>query len=338
MASVVVGVAAMTDVAVGATELAGVDAGVDAMRGVAVGVTDMAGVDVGVDAMTGVDVGVAATTDVAVGVTDTAGVDIGVAAMTGVDVGVAEMTGMDVGVAATKGVAVGEAAMPGVAVGVAEMTGEDVGALAGDEQARDASTSASSMAVAYLMVSAPRFSDYTVLKQCHRSERASSRDHLNPRIHPTGVGRPRRPCTVSRTRPCRARSRVGLSDPPASSISSYDLASNGSLGLYQVSISRPMTASADCRQRTGCPCRAGSVQHKTAIPTGAKNTFSDVRPFTASSDGSPSDPSSCRRSPGQSEPRSFPEPLNPRKTPGTGGEAGLKHEPPVLPDRATSCR
>ena len=157
---------------------------------------------------------------VTVGVTDMAGVDVGVAAMTGVDVGVAEMTGMDVGVAATKGVAVGEAAMPGVAVGVAEMTGEDVGALAGDEQARDAPTSASNMAVAYLMVSAPRFSDYTVLKQCHRSERASSRDLLNPRIHPTGVGCPLLPCTVSQTRPCRARYRVGLSDPLAASASS----------------------------------------------------------------------------------------------------------------------
>ena len=221
--------------------MTGVDVGVAATTDVPVGVTDVASVDPGVAAVTGVDVEVAATTDVAAGVTDMAGVDVGVAAMTGVDVGVAEMTGMDVGVAATKGVAVGEAAMPGVAVGVAEMTGEDVGALAGDEQARDAPTSASSMAVAYLMVSAPRFSDYTVLKQCHRSERASSRDHLNPRIHPTGVGCPRPPCTVSRTRPYRARSRVRLSDPPASSTSSHDHAFTGCPGLEQFGISPPVT-------------------------------------------------------------------------------------------------
>ena len=198
--------------------------------------------------------------------------------MAGVDVGVAAMTGMDVGVAATKGVAVGEAAMPGVAVGVAEMTGEDVGLLAGDEQARDeqardAPTSASNMAVAYLMVSAPRFSDYTVLKQCHRSERASSRDLLNPRIHPTGVGCPLLPCTVSQTRPCRARYRVGLSDPLAASASSHDHAFTGCPGLDQFGVSPPVTPpQSQYRQRIARTCRAAPVQHKTAIPTCAKNT------------------------------------------------------------------
>ena len=128
---------------------------------------------------------------------------------------------------------------------------------------------------------------------------------------PAGWGRPRRPCTSFRTRPCRARFRVRLSDPLASCTSSYDHAFTGCPGLEQFGISPPVTPpQSQYRQRIARICWAAPVQHKTAFPTCARNTSSDVRLFTASSGGSPSDPSSCRRPPGQSEPRSFPEPLS----------------------------